>query len=278
MKIQTPDIDWNVRVDGDSGSPPLVMLHGFAQTLNSFDPLIGELSKRYRILRVDLPYHGQSVVTKNVLLDWSVLCGNLYEAVFQLDKRPAHWFGYSQGGRVALMCAMRTAEPMRSLALLGASPGYTSEGERDMRRQSDKLLGENIVGRGMEWFTSYWEALPIFATQRLLPDSARRLIHSERMASTPQGLRLALITYGTGTMPDCSGELSNWKKPLFLAAGELDTKFVESNARIAASTYSSHLRHHVIKNCGHAAHLEKPVNFAELLIEFYKSQRELSHE
>lgn len=278
MLIQSHDIVWHARSDGDESAPPLVLLHGFAQSLHSFAPIMPELVKRFRVLRVDLPFHGGTLVEKHVDLDWNKLCANLHDAVLQLDNRPAHWFGYSQGGRVALMSALATPERVTSLALLGASPGYATEHEREQRRQSDTLLADNIVGRGMEWFTAYWEALPIFATQKMLPEAARRLIHSERMASTPQGLRLALITYGTGTMPDCSGDLAAWTKPLFLCAGELDTRFVESNARIAAASHSSLVRHHVVKGCGHAAHLERPVELAKLLNEFYKSQRDISHE
>ena len=278
MLIQSSDIVWHARSDGDENAPPLVLLHGFAQSLHSFAPIETELSKRFRVLRVDLPFHGQTFVEKHVELDWPKLCANLHQAIAKLELRPAHWFGYSQGGRVALMCALASPGRVKSLALLGASPGYANEAERELRRQSDKLLGDNIVGRGMEWFASYWEALPIFATQKLQPEEARRLIRSECMASMPQGLRLALLTYGTGTMPDCSGELSAWTKPLFLAAGELDKKFVESNARLAKASRSELLRQHVVRGAGHAAHLEQPAEFAKLLIEFYKSQRDLSHE
>ncbi len=278
MLIQSADILWHARSDGPEHAPPLVLLHGFAQSLHSFAPIEPALSKHFRVLRFDLPFHGQTLVEKRVELTWPKLCENLQEAVGQLESRPAHWFGYSQGGRVAIMCALADEAYIKSLALLGASPGIADDNERELRRQSDRLLGENIVGRGMEWFTQYWEALPIFATQKLLPESAQRLIHSERMASTPQGLKLALDVYGTGTMPDCTLQLIQWKKPLFLAAGELDTKFVQRNDKIASQSSSRHLLHTVFSKCGHAAHVEHPDEFSARLIKFYKLQKDVSHE
>ncbi len=272
MFVETSHYRWQVAVDGQQSDPPLVLLHGFAQSLRSFSELVPLLSRKFRVLRVDMPGHGQTAETAKHVLDWKILTDELCQAIELLDSRPAHWFGYSQGGRVAIMCLLAHEDRFRSLALLGASPGIANEGDRELRRQSDCLLGENIVCRGMAWFAHYWESLPIFSTQQYLPEPTRKLIRDERMACTSQGLKMALQCYGTGTMPDCFSQLTSRRLPLFLAAGELDTKFVESNARIAAASQSSLLRHHVFNKCGHAAHLERPGEFAKLLLDFFKSQ------
>lgn len=269
MLIQSQNIAWHALVDGSSDAPPLVMLHGFAQSLNSFALHVPELSKHFRVLRFDLPGHGGTQALES--LDWSMLCTSLHEAVAQIESRPAHWFGYSQGGRVALMCALANPNQVKSLALLGASPGIADEVERTMRRDTDKLLGQNIVSRGLEWFTQYWEALPIFATQNKLPVYLQEIIRNERMSGDPQGLKFALERYGVGTQSYVFSQLTEWTKPLFLCAGELDPKFRESNEQIAAASQSALLAHHEFANCGHAAHLEQPEQFASLLIDFIQA-------
>lgn len=266
MLVRTQDIVWHVRIDGDSSMPPLVMLHGFAQSLYSFTLQVPELSSRFRVIRLDLPGHGGTAAP--AMLDWKRLCETLHEVIAKFEWRPAHWFGYSQGGRVALMAALAKPDLVKSLSLLGASPGIADENQRELRTQSDRLLGQNIVGRGMEWFAEYWESLPIFATQKYLPDFTRKLIRTERTSCSPQGLKFALDHYGTGTMPDCFGKLSNWNKPLMLVAGELDRKFIESNRRIADATRAALLMHYILPKCGHAAHLEQPEEFTRLLIDF----------
>lgn len=268
MSVVTEHCRWNASVSGASGAPPLVLLHGFAQSLNSFTELVPLFEKKFRVLRVDLPGHGQTRWNEDAVLDWSRLCLNLLSTIEQLEPRPAHWFGYSQGGRVALMCALADERRVKSLALLGASPGIADEQTRALRRESDRLLGQNIVGRGMAWFAEYWEALPIFANQKFLAQGTRQLIRTERMSCAPAGLQFALEHYGTGTMPDKAGKLAQWTKPLFLAAGELDTKFAESNKVLAAASASRHLEHHLIRGAGHAAHLEQPRAFAKLLTSF----------
>ncbi|MBL0063159.1 MAG: 2-succinyl-6-hydroxy-2,4-cyclohexadiene-1-carboxylate synthase [bacterium] len=269
MIITTRDIAWHALVDGDSDAPPLVMLHGFAQSVNSFTLHVPELTKHFRVVRIDLPGHGGTQAPTT--LDWITLCANLHEAVAQIDSRPAHWFGYSQGGRVAIMCALANPDGVKSLALLGASPGIADESEREMRRDSDKLLGQNIVSRGLNWFTEFWESLPIFATQKDLPEHLQALIRNERMACNPSGLKFALEHYGVGTQPHVLTQLTLWSKPLFLSAGELDEKFRVTNEHIAAESRSLLLAQHEFADCGHAAHLEQPEVFTNLLIDFIQA-------
>lgn len=276
MQIGTGDLFWRAYTDGPAQAPPLVLLHGFAQGATSFKPLLPVLSRTFRVLRLDLPGHGETRPRHEVKFDWPRLCGNLHEAVAQLDERPAHWFGYSQGGRVALMAALAQPERVHSLALLGASTGIADPSERARRTESDRLLAQNITRRGLEWFTQYWEALPIFATQRDLPEPIRTHIRDERNACDPHGLALALETYGTATMPDCFAQLTAWTKPLWLGAGELDAKFVASNARSAAAAHASLLYHATFPAAGHAAHLERPVEFTQSLIAFFSAAQGLS--
>lgn len=271
MRLETSDISFHAEIEGDNALPLVVLLHGFAQAGSSLAELAKALRPRYRVARVDLPGHGATTLRRESELDWNTLTGSLCEAVRMLDARPAHWFGYSQGGRVALMCALVDPANIRSLALLGASAGIRDRAEREARRRSDGVLARNILRHGMEWFAENWEALPIFATQRSLPPERQELIRRERLRSTPEGLKLALECYGTGTMPDCCDALAALDVPLFLAAGEQDQKFVESNARIAAASRSRCLRHHALAGAGHAAHLEFPEPFSKLYLEFIDS-------
>ncbi|MCB9358175.1 MAG: alpha/beta fold hydrolase [Calditrichaeota bacterium] len=266
--IDSKDISWNLEISGTASAPPLVLLHGFAQSIRGFELLLPSLEKSFRVLRVDLPGHGRTLLNDESSLDWETLCASLVVAIEKAEPRPAHWFGYSQGGRVALMCALSKPELVTSLTLLGASTGIPDPTERAKRVESDNLLGENIVRRGMEWFTEFWESLPIFVTQKQLPSDVQEFIRKERLSCTPEGLRLALHCYGTGTMPDRFAELAACSKPLMLAAGELDTKFVESNEKLAGVSEATYLQNHVLTGSGHAAHLEQPELFAKLLREF----------
>jgi 2-succinyl-6-hydroxy-2,4-cyclohexadiene-1-carboxylate synthase len=273
MKIETSSITWNTEASGSKPLPPLVLLHGFAQSLRSFDEFAELLSDAFRILRVDLPGHG-ATACKHDRLSWETLTSELRDAISQLDSRPAHWFGYSQGGRVALMTALEDCGRIKSLSLLGASPGIADATERQKRSDSDTLLAQSIRQRGIDWFVSYWEALPIFSSQWALPEEKQERIRRERLKCDPKGLAFALEQFGTGTQPDCYPLLREWKKPLMLLAGQHDMKFAASNRKIAETSQANPLVHSVISGAGHAAHIEQPAMLAQLVEEFCKSVKE----
>jgi 2-succinyl-6-hydroxy-2,4-cyclohexadiene-1-carboxylate synthase len=270
MKIETQSIIWNAELGGSSSLPPLVLLHGFAQSLHSFDELSGLLSDKFRVLRVDLPGHGGTICQPDSL-KWRALTSELRLAAYQMDSRPAHWFGYSQGGRVALMTALDDGASIKSLMLLGASPGIADAQARQTRRDSDALLAQNIRNRGIDWFASYWEALPIFSSQWALPEEKREKIRRERLKCDPRGLAFALENFGTGTQPDCLARLREWNKPLMLLAGEHDVRFAASNRAISEKSQAIPFAHHVISGAGHAAHIERPATVAQQIQEFCNS-------
>lgn len=273
MRVETQSIIWNVEASGSSALPPLVLLHGFAQSLRSFDELAELLGRDFRILRADLPGHG-ATVCKVSSLSWCALTSELRQVIHQLDSRATHWFGYSQGGRVALMTALEDNAQIKSLMLLGASPGIADTEAKLTRRDSDALLAQNIRTRGMDWFVSYWEALPIFSSQWALPSDKRERIHRERLKCDPKGLAFALENFGTGTQPNCIEQLKAWNKPLMLLAGEHDVKFAASNRMIAEKSQSAQLVHSVVEGAGHAAHIERPDFVAQQILKFCKSVKD----
>ncbi|MGB6229144.1 MAG: alpha/beta fold hydrolase, partial [Litorimonas sp.] len=49
-----------LRESGPRDAPPLILLHGFTDSLHGWDALVSELGEDFRILRPDLPGHGLS--------------------------------------------------------------------------------------------------------------------------------------------------------------------------------------------------------------------------
>lgn len=117
----------HVRDAGGPGGQAVVMIHGFASSLQTWDGWAEALSARHRILRLDLPGSGlslpdptgdysdeRSISLLRALLD----AKGIKEAVF---------VGNSIGGRIAWTFAVRN--PGRVSALVLVSPdGFASEG------------------------------------------------------------------------------------------------------------------------------------------------------
>src|SRR5699024_7937108 len=98
--------------------------------------------------------------------------------------------------------------------------------ERVERKEKDAKLADNILQNGLEAFVDEWESLPMFSTQKMLPDDAKATIRKERLAQSPTGLAGSLTYMGTGNQPSWWNRLSSIKVPVFLVAIVLDFNFV----------------------------------------------------
>lgn len=232
----------------------LVLLHGFTQTGASWLAVAAEVGERYRVHAPDLRGHGTAsgrrpVSFPAVVEDVAALVGGRFVLA-----------GYSMGGRVALATAVAHPDRVERLVLLGASPGLADAAQRAARRRADDALALEIQREGIEAFGRRWAAQPLFADQ---PPAVARAAHEDRLRSTASGLAAALRGLGTGAMEPLWDRLGDLAMPVALLAGERDPKFraiaAEMAQRLPGATLS------VVDGAGHAAHLERPGDVAELL-------------
>jgi valacyclovir hydrolase len=102
---------------------PVLFLPGWSESVDDFQRLRSELSRRYRVIAADLPgsgksgpqpreytavYYHEDAETFLALLEWLVV-----------DR--AHVVGFSDGGEVALLMAARNPAALRSVIVWGAA-------------------------------------------------------------------------------------------------------------------------------------------------------------
>lgn len=240
--------------------PPLLLLHGFTGCADNWQPLIRHLAPRFTCLAVDLLGHGQSASPDDVALYRMEACLTDLVALLEALHLPAvHLLGYSMGGRVALSFAVAHPERVLTLTLESASPGLQTEAERAARRASDEALADRLEREGLEAFVNYWENLPLFATQKNLPETTRAQLRAQRLRNNPRGLAHSLRGLGTGVQPSLWEHLSNLHIPTLLLTGALDVKFTaiaqDMNHRLPNA------QHITLPNTGHTLHLEAPNQF-----------------
>src|SRR5690242_3891111 len=137
---------------------PLVLLHGFTQTRQSWRPTIDVLDGARRVLAPDLPGHGSSAARPASFPACTAYVRALADGRFALG-------GYSMGGRIALATALAHPDRVERLVLVGASPGLADEAERAQRRAADDALAARIEQIGVEAFAREWAQQPLFAGQ-----------------------------------------------------------------------------------------------------------------
>ena len=127
---------------GEPSAPPMLLLHGVAQTCHSWDFVALSQCDRFRVIALDQRGHGDS--------DWAP-DGNyapqahqrdIHGVVETLDLNDLVLMGLSMGGRNAFTYAASHPERVRALVIVDAAPQSRAAGSANIRRfvqQDDEL-------------------------------------------------------------------------------------------------------------------------------------------
>jgi pimeloyl-ACP methyl ester carboxylesterase len=96
------------------GEPTVVLIHGLGQDWRIWDRVSADLETKHRVVRVDLPGHGQSPPTKKIGIDAATEA--LERALQKRKVKGAVLVGHSYGGLVAL--AEAAARPERAAGVV----------------------------------------------------------------------------------------------------------------------------------------------------------------
>lgn len=263
--------DRNYFVEASGAGDPVVLLHGFTGSSTNWRSVADRLSEEYRILAIDQIGHGRSSApAETEPYTMPQVAADLGTLLALIGALPAHWLGYSMGGRLALYIAVNHPSWVRSLILESASPGLKGAAERAARRREDEALADRIEANGIETFVAGWEKLPLFDSQAQLPADIRASLRSTRLANSARGLANSLRGMGTGAQPSLWERLSQIDRPTLLISGELDTKFMVINQQMAAAIPDATQR--IITGSGHAVHLERSDEYSKSVLDFLRDR------
>lgn len=262
---------------GSKGDPPVLLLHGFTGHGGSW-AAVGKrfAAAGYYVIAPDLLGHGRSPhPSSSTRYEMAQAATDLSSLLDGSAFGAVHLLGYSMGGRLALFFALSSPERVRSLTLVGASPGIASETGRTERRGRDEALADRIEQDGIAAFVDYWTALPLWCSQRRnLSAALRRQLKGQRLQNRTDGLANSLRGMGKGAQPPLHDRLPSLAAPTLLLVGAEDMSFVGVNRQMAQSIPKARLV--IVPETGHAVQLEKPNAFASAVLSFW-GQANSSH-
>ncbi|TDL35451.1 2-succinyl-6-hydroxy-2,4-cyclohexadiene-1-carboxylate synthase [Jeotgalibacillus sp. S-D1] len=257
--------DYHVAVRGKGR--PVLFLHGFTGDHSTWDETLAYLPESMMCIRIDLPGHGKTVMPDDsARFTVEETCKDLCGVLDALSIEQADLVGYSMGGRVALSMACLHPDKVTRLILESASPGLREALARETRRAADEQLAQFIENKGVEAFVEKWEEIPLFQSQKNLPDEIQQQIRAQRIKNRPQGLAQSLRGMGTGKQPSWWERLPKLKTETILFTGEKDKKFCAIAQEMDEQLPNS--KKVVIQGSGHAIHVEQPQKFGTMLMEF----------
>lgn len=101
------------------GGPALIMLHGNGETHRIFDEAICELRQHFTVYAVDTRGHGQSAPVTEYHYD--DMAEDIYRFITQLSIEKPILYGFSDGGIVGLLLAIRHPGLLSQLIASGAN-------------------------------------------------------------------------------------------------------------------------------------------------------------
>jgi 2-succinyl-6-hydroxy-2,4-cyclohexadiene-1-carboxylate synthase len=214
---------------------------------DAWAPVAARIARRWRTALVDF---GEPTLDACVSTVGSAAAGGAVVA-------------YSMGGRIALHAALRDPVSFRALVLVGATAGIEDDAARRSRRAADRSLAEWMEGAAIEAVVDHWESQAVFDTQSDALVAAQR---PGRLSHEPLELAAMLRATGQGTLEPLWDRLGDLTIPVLAVAGEDDDKYAAVAARMADALPNG--RAALIPGAGHAAHMEQPEAFSELLADF----------
>ena len=113
-----PDSGVRLRFRQAGTGAPVVLLHGFASSLDAFGPFADSLTSGNRIIALDLRGHGRSAVPTDVDAYGHEMGEDVVRFLDHLDIRRAHLVGHSMGAVVSAYLATRHPDRVATVSLI----------------------------------------------------------------------------------------------------------------------------------------------------------------
>jgi pimeloyl-ACP methyl ester carboxylesterase len=249
--------------------PPLLLVHGFACGLRSWDPQVRALAASWRVVTYDVRGHGISEAP--ALADaysQPIFVEDLRALLEQLGIRRAAIGGLSMGGNIALNFAL--AYPEAVTALVVADTGAGSDEAADWVATVDGLADALDHG-GVEAFADAAISLPLFARYAAKGPTAERFIRSCLMCHPARGIAHTAreVLVKRPRIYALAPRLSDLAVPTLLVVGEHDEPCVKVHRFMSEVIPGA--RHLVVPGVGHLTNLEAPAAFNRAVTSFLRA-------
>lgn len=248
-------------VGENADKPAILLIHGYMESLETWDTLTPLLERDFCVLSLDLPGHGVSQTPEG---DFS-MSDFARTALALLDKcgvEKAVVVGHSMGGYVASAFASEHTDRCAGLVLLNSSPLGDTPERAEARKREIKLIKE-----GKKELLAAMGPAKGFA-----PCNMKRMeehidaLTEQAMITEDEGLLTALNAMMT--RKDYAETLSKLPFPMMAVFGS-DDSFISEEAKTRIIDATPTMKHLTIEKTGHQTHIENPEAVAEAIVAMF---------
>ncbi len=247
-----------VRVREMGSGPALVLVHGYPLDGAMWSSVARRLSTRFRVLKPDLPGHGENPSPPEGSID---AYADFVSAVVEESGGPVGLGGFSMGGYVALALMKRHPAAVRALALVDTRAVADDDATRARRDEALATLAASGVGPIAE---AMLEKL-LSPEARTRADLAER-VHRIMIRQTAAALASDLTAMRG--RPDSVPFLGQITVPALVVVGSEDAISPPAECRAMAEAIPG-ARYVEIEGAGHLTPMERPKEVAGALEPFF---------
>lgn len=237
----------NYEISGN-GPENLVLLHGFMENLLIWDDMEQYLSKKFRLIKIDLPGHGRSDIYGEVHT-MELMAEKVKEVTDKLKLENFHLLGHSMGGYTSLAFAEKFPDVLKSLTLFFSTYFPDDEEKKEQRRKSFRIILENFrtyVGAGIPNLFN--------PNEKDILEGKIELAKEIALSTKPDGA-LACVK-GMIERTDKKQVLENLDTKILVIAGKHDNA-VKTDVMVKNLPDKTNIKSYIL-DCGHNGHWEKP--------------------
>lgn len=117
MKIKVNDIELYYEKHGTG--KPIILIHGNQESHEIFDKLIEKLKSNYEVFAIDSRCHGKSANPKEI--SYGLMRDDIIEFIKELNIEKPILYGFSDGGIIGLLVAIKEQDLLSNLIISGAN-------------------------------------------------------------------------------------------------------------------------------------------------------------
>jgi pimeloyl-ACP methyl ester carboxylesterase len=252
-----------LRVVSEGKGIPMVLLHGYLESLNIWDPFVPALLPHCKVIRIDLPGHGKSGMAAPVHT-MEIMAESVLTTLNALSVKTCYLLGHSMGGYVTLACAKAFVERLLGFCLFHSTPFADTEEKKTNRDREIEL-----VIKGKKELIIRSNIPKGFADENLERCKSEVERAGQIALDTPDAGIIAALE-GMKRRTDTSAVILQSPIPVLWILGQKDNYIIYNTIKEKIKV-GPNGRILTLKNAGHMGFIEEPEPALKALVSFVNS-------
>jgi 3-oxoadipate enol-lactonase len=270
MPVFTRD-NANIYFEDHGSGEPVIAVHGLIENTTYWKNIVGDITKKYRFIPMDMRGHGQTIVSGEPYgFDVDTTGGDIVALADHLNIGRFHLLTHSTGGFIGVRYAMRDSSRLASLVLTDTgSATSVLPGDPESIRVFHSKFAHSFEKLDWEQMIAVVRVIPgPFFRGIMESPRAEELLQSAyeviRLSDRPTIVNFVKSFY---TDPDpCVEGLRAIRCPVLIIYGEKDDLFIESSKLMAREIPGAKIMEY--SGAGHMTALESPQRLVADIMRF----------